>query len=73
MGFRISYLSNYHNSFETHYNGTYIGNSWNSENPGTFYHTCSSTWDIYGNVIFHDYEGMHRVRIFQHDGKNNKK
>ena len=71
MGFRISYLSNYHNSFKTSYNGTYIGSSY-VHNPKRFHypHITSYLFDIDGNGLYYDYGGSNRVIIFQIDGEN---
>ena len=71
MGFRISYLSNYHNSFKTLYNGTYIGSTY-VHNPRRFncLHITSYLFDVDGNGLCYDYGGSNRVNIFQVDGEN---
>ena len=71
MGFRISYLSNYHNSFKTLYNGTYIGSAY-VHNPRRFncLHVISYLFDTDGNGLCYDYGGSDRVNIFQIDGEN---
>lgn len=71
MGFRISYLSNYHNSFKTSYNGTYIGSAY-EHNPRRFHHLhlTSYFFDADGNGLCYDYGGSNRVTIFQFDGDN---
>ena len=71
MGFRISYLSHYHNSYKTLYNGTYIGSSY-VHNPKRFHypHITSYLFDIDGNGLYYDYGGSNRVIIFQIDGEN---
>ena len=71
MGFRISYLSNYHNSFKTLYSGTYIGSSY-VHNPKRFHypHITSYLFDADGNGLCYDYGGSNRVNIFQFDGDN---
>ena len=71
MGFRISYLSNYHNSFKTSYSGTYTGSAY-VHNPKRFHypHITSYLFDIDGNGLYYDYGGSNRVIIFQIDGEN---
>ena len=72
MGFRISYLSNYYNSFKTLYNGTYIGSAYDVHNPRRFNcrHITSYLFDADGNGLYYDYGGSDRVIIFQIDGEN---
>ena len=71
MGFRISYLSNYHNSFKTLYNGTYIGSAY-VHNPRNLNrpHITNYLFDADGNGLYYDYGGSDRVIIFQIDGEN---
>lgn len=71
MGFRISYLSNYHNSRLSVYNGIYVGSSWSNGDNEFYYHNYSYISDIYGNGLFYDHSNMNRTRIFQFDGKEN--
>lgn len=69
MGFRISYLSNYHNSVKTLYSGTYTGSAY-VHNPRRFncLHVISYLFDADGNGLCYDYGGSNRVNIFQFDG-----
>ena len=71
MSFRISYLSNYHNSFKTLYSGIYIGSAY-VHNPRRFNrpHLTSHLFDADGNGLYYDYGGSDRVIIFQIDGEN---
>ena len=71
MGFRISYLSNYHNSVKTSYNGIYIESAY-INNPRRFHHLhlTSYLFDGEGNALCYDYGGLNRVIIFQVDGEN---
>lgn len=69
MGFRISYLSNYHNSIKTLYSGTYIGSTY-IHNPKIFNrpHFTSYLFDVDGNGLCYAYGGSNRMNIFQFDG-----
>lgn len=71
MGFKVSYLSNYHNSRFTVYNGNYVGDSWSNGDDEYYYHNYNYIYDIAGNGLFYDHSNMNRTRIFQFDGKEN--
>lgn len=69
MGFRISYLSNYHSLFKTSCTGIYLGSAY-VHNPRVFNrpHFTSYLLDADGNGLCYDYGGSNRVAIFQVDG-----
>lgn len=71
MSFRICYLSNYHNSFKTLYNGTYLGSAYvHNARRLSRPHITSYLFDADGNGLYYDYNGSNRVNIFQVDGEN---
>ena len=71
MSFKVNYLSNYHNSRFSFYNGTYIGDAWSNGDNESYYHNYNYIYDINGNGLFYDHSNMNRTRIFQFDGKEN--